>query len=329
MTGKQHLDRQEPPAVVIAVLTYRRPDDLAAAIPALLAEARTSTPPATILVVDNDPAASAEEVTSGFAEQGVRYVHEPVPGIAAARNRALDSAGDRGLLIFIDDDEHPLTGWLSALLTTHAATGAAAVAGAVVSEYESAPDEWLVAGRFFDRRRPPTGTRIDVAATNNLLLDLSQVAALGLRFDDAFGLTGGSDTLFTRHLVRAGRSMVWCNEAIVVDRVPAARLTREWVLKRAFRSGNTAVRVSLVLAGSPAERTMIRVTASLRGSLRIAGGGLRVGLGALTGSIVHRARGRRAISRGAGMLNAAYGRVSAEYARLDPAPFASPATPAS
>ena len=38
-----------------------------------------------------------------------------------------------------------------------------------------------IAGRFFNRRRLPTGTEVDVAATNNLLLDLIQLHELGLR----------------------------------------------------------------------------------------------------------------------------------------------------
>jgi glycosyl transferase family 2 len=324
MNAEPDPPRSGPP-VVIAVLTYRRPDDLPGTIAALLAEARSSTPNATLLVVDNDPAGSAAAVSAAFAPRGVRYVHEPVAGIAAARNRALDSVDDGGLLIFVDDDEHPRPGWLAALLRTHAATGAAAVAGAVVSEYDREPDRWLAAGRFFERRRLPTGTRIDVAATNNLLLDLSQITPLGLRFDNAFGLTGGSDTLFTRQLARAGRLMVWCDEAIVVDRVPAARLTREWVLRRAFRSGNTAVRVSLALCTSPWQRLAVRSTRTLQGGVRIVAGALRVGVGLGTGSIGHRARGRRSISRGAGMLNAAYGGVAGEYLRAAPAEPTEPA----
>lgn len=312
------------PAVVIAILTYRRPEDLAAAIPLVLDEAVTASPVATILVVDNDPAGSAAEIAGSFAERGVRYVHEPVPGIAAARNRALDSVDGDTVLIFIDDDEHPEAGWLSALVRTQLATGAAAVAGAVLSEYEAPPDEWLTAGRFFDRRRLPTGTKIDVAATNNLLLDLSQINPLGLRFDTALGLTGGSDTLFTRQLVRSGLVMVWCDEAIVIDRVPASRLNREWVLKRAFRSGNSSVRVSLMLCTSPFQRGALRLQHTLRGALRIVGGGLRIILGEVAGSIAHRSRGRRAISRGAGMLAGAYGGVYAEYSRPDVAHHIAP-----
>lgn len=302
-------------SAVVAIVTYRRLGDLDAAIAAVLVDAASVDHPVAVLVVDNDPEGSARPVVAGYHSAGVRYVCEPLPGIAAARNRALDSVpGDR-VLIFIDDDERPRDGWLSALLRTHQDTGAAAVAGAVVSEYDAPPDEWLAAGRFFDRRRLPTGTTIEVAATNNLLLDLEQVRASGLRFDLAFGLTGGSDTLFTRLLTQSGRLMVWCDEAVVVDRVPVSRLTRDWVLKRAFRTGNTSSRVSVTLCTTPRQRVRIRAKETMRGASRIVGGSLQIVLGCVVGSIRHRSRGRRAISRGAGTLAGAYGSIYTEYAR--------------
>ncbi len=83
----------------------------------------------------------------------------------------------------------------------------------MISEYAAEPDPWIKAGRFFDRRRLPSGTQIEVAATNNLLLDLRQVRAFGLRFDEALGLSGGSDTLFTRELHGRGGVLVWCGRS--------------------------------------------------------------------------------------------------------------------
>ncbi|HEY0869766.1 MAG TPA: glycosyltransferase, partial [Acidothermaceae bacterium] len=223
-------------AVVVAVLTYRRPSELALLLPELSRQA-AGRPAIRVLVVDNDPAASGSAVVSAAADPTIRYVHEPRPGIAAARNRALDEAASYDLLVFIDDDEWPNPTWLESMLEVHDRTASAAVVGPVISEYAAEPDPWIKAGRFFDRRRLPSGTRIDVAATNNLLLDLRQVRAFGLRFDEAFGLSGGSDTLFTRELHRRGGALVWCDEAIVIDQVPMERLTRRWVLLRALRSG--------------------------------------------------------------------------------------------
>lgn len=307
--------------VTIGVLTFRRPGDLVAVLPLLVrqaADARALGHTAEVLVVDNDADGSAREAVRPWEADAVRYVVEPVPGIAAARNRAIAESHGSDLLIFIDDDERPHDGWLGHLLGTWRGTGAQAVAGAVVSEVTGEPDRWARAGDFFRRRRLPTGTPIDVAATNNLLLDLSFVRRRGLRFDQGFGLSGGSDTLFTRRLVAEGGLLVWCDEAVVTDHVPAERLTRQWVLRRAFRSGNSSSRVDIVLATEPRARAMARARAVARGSVRLVGGGVRWVLGALVRADDHAARGLRTAARGAGMLAAAGGMVYREYRRDTP-----------
>jgi glycosyltransferase involved in cell wall biosynthesis len=242
-------------------------------------------------------------------------VVEATPGIAAARNRALEEAVAADLLVFIDDDERPHEGWLRALLRTHAETGAAAVAGAVVSEFTSAPGAWVAAGGFYRRRRLPTGSAIEVAATNNLLLDLAQVRAAGLRFDPRFGSSGGEDTLFTRSLSRCGARLVWCDEAVVTDVVPAERTTPRWVLMRAFSSGNSDTRVRLALAADRRAAVQVRAAALVRGVPRVLAGTARAAVGLLVLSRSHQARGLRSAARGAGMLAGAVGHVYLEYRR--------------
>ena len=304
-------------ALTIGLLTFRRPDDLAVVLPQLLDQADALEHPelvVEILVVDNDAAGSGRPVVDALGSDRVRYAVEPTPGIAAARNRVLDEAADSRFLVFIDDDERPQPGWLQALVDTQQRAAAVAVAGAVVSDFAEEPGPWIAAGDFFRRRRLPTGTPITVAATNNLLLDMRAVSAAGLRFDADFGLTGGSDTLFTRRLGATG-PMVWCDEAVVTDHVPASRLTRRWVLQRAFRSGNSASRVDLVMASGTGSRLSARARGLGRGVPRFGGGLARWAAGSLLRSAPHQARGLRTAARGAGMISGAAGIVYAEYRR--------------
>lgn len=310
------------PRTVVGALTYKRPDDLRAALPMLVEQAALLDPPAQVLVVDNDPEGGARDVVEDLARRSaadggpvVRYAHEPEPGIAAARNRAFDECADADVLVFIDDDERPVPTWLRLLVDTYLLDRPEAVVGPVVSEYEQEPDAWVTAGRFFDRRRLPTGTVTDVAATNNLLLDLHRVRALGLRFDERFGLSGGSDQLLTRQLAQAGGRLVWCDEAVVVDVVPPDRVTRRWVLARAYRNGNTWGRTSVVLADGALGRTVARARITGQGLVRAAGGAARLAFGTVTGSLAHQAKGRRTYARGTGMIAGAYGTVYVEYAR--------------
>lgn len=304
--------------VTIGVLTFRRPDDLAALLPLLAEQAADVRGPerdVEVLVVDNDPDASARPAVDAVASPLLRYAVEPTPGIAAARNRVLDESAGSRVVVFIDDDERPHPGWLRALLETRERTGAVAVAGAVVSDFAVRPDAWVQAGAFFRRRRLVTGQRIDVAATNNLLLDVPAVRAAGIRFDAAFGLSGGSDTLFTRQLAATGGLLVWCDEAVVTDHVPASRVSRRWVLQRAFRSGNSASRVDLVLAAGPRDRTRARLRGLRRGLPRLGAGLTRWAAGQVVRSPRHQARGLRTAARGAGMVVGVAGVVYSEYRR--------------
>jgi succinoglycan biosynthesis protein ExoM len=307
--------------VVVAILTFRRPAALAAGLALIrpqveaverLTGGRIS---ARLVVVDNDPDASARDTVGSVGDPSVTYVVEPTPGIAAARNRALDEAGFADALVFIDDDERPLPGWVSSLIETWLETGAAAVAGRVVPVYPQPVSAWIVDGGFFVRRTLPTGTRVEAAPTSNILLDVAYLARNGLRFDERLGLGGGEDTTLTREIVRRGGEIVWCDESVVEDHVPEDRVTRRWVLQRAWSHGNTSVNVDLSLAAGRRERLSIRVTAAVGGAGRVALGLARAGMGTLARSNRHSARGLRAAFRGAGMAAAAVGVTYLEYDR--------------
>ena len=304
--------------VTVAVPTYRRPDDMRAVLPLLLAQAREAGGryTADVLVVDNDPEGTGAAVVHELAADDLRYVAEPTPGIAAVRNRAIDEAAGSSLVAFFDDDERPAAGWLAELLRSCSATGAAGVVGRVRVEYVAGElDPWIAAGGFFARRSLPTGSAVTVAATSNLLLDLGQVRDLGVRFDPALGAGGGEDSLFTRSLTRSGGRLVWCDEALVLDQLPVERANRTWVLTRAWSHGNAAVLTDLRLAGSLGTSLALRGRAVARGLLRVAGGGARWVAGTMLRSDRHQARGLRAVCRGAGMVGAACGVVFEEYAR--------------
>jgi len=303
----------------VVTLTYRRPIELSEALPELVRHVE-AVPGCELLVVDNDTERSARDVVSPWLhDHPVRYAHEPRPGIAAARNRGLDEAAESDVVVFIDDDERPVSGWLEELLRTFERERCFGVAGPVVSVFAAEPDEWIRAGRFFDRLRHPTGSSLEVVATNNLLIDARKARAWDLRFDEAFGLTGGSDTVFALEARRRGARFVWCEEAVVDDVVPASRATRQWVLRRAFRMGNTGSRARVHVARGSLERTRVRLICAGRGLVRVLGGAAGAGLGMATGSLTRRARGVRTLVRGAGMLCGAFGHVYAEYARPVPA----------
>ncbi|MEU0738414.1 glycosyltransferase [Streptomyces sp. NPDC006134] len=101
-----------PPSASVVVATRERAGQLARALDSLLAQ---DHPDFEIVVVDNAPATdeTRELVERKYGER-VRYVREPVPGLAIAHNRGL--AAVRGEVVaFTDDDVVADPRWLTEL----------------------------------------------------------------------------------------------------------------------------------------------------------------------------------------------------------------------
>jgi glycosyltransferase involved in cell wall biosynthesis len=301
--------------LTVAIPSYRRPETLARALAGvnLAIQRLPATESCEILVIDNDPDRSARPVVDAVAR--ARYVSEPTPGLAAVRNRALDEASDSDLLVFLDDDEEPEPEWLLRMLEVLDDTGCDAVAGKVVTPLPENIDPWLTAVGAFVRPRRVDRQLMPEAATNNLLLELSSVRASGVRFDPRFGLTGGEDSLFTRQFTASGRVIRWAESAVVRENVIASRIDRRWILMRAYRTGNSSARVDQALADGPTARLAARARDLVGGLARIGVGSASWLVGATTRSLPRRARGLRAIYRGAGYVSGAAGAAFEEYRR--------------
>ncbi|MER6399631.1 glycosyltransferase family 2 protein [Kitasatospora sp. NPDC059973] len=101
-----------PVTVSVVVCTRDRTEQLRSCLDSLL---RTGYPHVEVLVVDNAPRSDATErlVATRYRDR-VRYLREPVPGLARARNRGL-AAVHGEVVAFADDDLIIDTGWVGAL----------------------------------------------------------------------------------------------------------------------------------------------------------------------------------------------------------------------
>jgi len=242
-------------------------------------------------------------------------VAEPRRGITFARNAALETAAALGsdFVAFIDDDEVPAPRWLTALLAAQRRSGATAVLGAVEPVYPPETPGWLVAGRFFETHRFADGAEIDDAHTANVLIDLKRLAALGLRFDHRYALTGGEDTMLFRDLKDAGGRIVYAADAVVYETVPASRARLAWLLRRWYRTGN--VEAALYLRGRRREPWR-RPVNLLRGLARVAAGGALFLASLLVLGFGRRERIVRplyTLCRGCGILSSTLGWNYSEY----------------
>jgi GT2 family glycosyltransferase len=306
--------------VALCAATYRRPEGLGRLLDALAVLERPGGIALDLLtvIVDNSAAADARAQVAAAAEcfpWPLHYVSEPRRGITFARNAALEKATalDCDFVAFIDDDEVPAPRWLAALLTAQHHSGATAVLGAVEPVFPAQTPDWLIAGRFFETHAFADGAEIDDAHTANVLIDLRRMAALGLRFDHRFALTGGEDTMLFRDLRDAGGRIVYAADAVVYETVPASRTRLSWLLRRWYRTGN--VEAALYLRGR--RRGPWRRPANLlRGLLRVAvGGGLFLAnLLVLGFGRKHRIiRPLYTLCRGCGILSSTFGWNYSEY----------------
>lgn len=241
--------------IAVLIPTFRRPALLAQALEGCLAQTRRGF---SVVVVDNDPDASAAAVLAAagprFQAAGIplHAVHETAPGISHARNRALAETTAR-IVVFLDDDQAPAPGWLSALTATLDSTGAAAAFGPVTAVLDCAAD-WPLrafAARYFGRAidRPDGADITDLRArmgTQNSAFDRAHPATGTLwraaqPFDADLGAVGGEDSVLLRRLVGAGGRLAWAAAAAVEETVPASRCTLRYLRRRRFRDGQIRV----------------------------------------------------------------------------------------
>lgn len=255
-----------------------------------------------VVVVDNDSSGSAKSVCDEVVARhaySLRYVVEKRRGISFARNAALAVAlSDSDFVAFIDDDEAPESDWLAELLRVQGCYRADVVTGPCLPRYVESPPRWVLEGGFYERPRHPTGTLRHVAFTHNALVRAAVFDWLDRYFDESMALTGGEDEEFFTRVFAAGFQIVWADNAIVHESVPASRSTVRWLLQRSFRVGTSSAWVQLKHHSTTPLRLLVHgVYCTLKGAglalslpLRdraVAVAGLRLlsyGLGRIAGS---------------------------------------------
>ena len=306
------------PAVAILIPTFRRPDGLARLLASLdrLTFTGGRAPRISIVVVDNDAdiAPARGDGLARASRHPLDYVVEPVRGLSAARNRALEQVpADTRFIAFIDDDEWAEPQWLDALLAVQAETGAEVVQGPVTPEFARPAPAWMTIGGYFEVGPFEAGDRLDFGASGNCLIDWPKLAASGVRFDMAYNTSGGEDADFFERLLALGWSIAAAPDARAHELVPLERMTPAGVRRLEFRKGNTLGRLAL-RSGAPrriAERAIKGVGHIAYGATEAVAFGLLVDGAA--------ARGMARVARGAGML-AAFLRLRSHYYGGRPSP---------
>ncbi|TAP39114.1 glycosyltransferase [Arthrobacter sp. S39] len=294
----------EPDRITVAAATYNRNADLLFLLRSLEGQRRQFG--FTVLVIDNSPNGIAQDIVADESPMAI-YVHEPRPGIVSARNAALDATRDQQAIIFVDDDEYVDEKWFERLIGCANDHAAEVVFGPVVPVFGATCPEWIKAGGHFERHRQTTGTLVRSGATNNALIRAEAFQRLDVpRFDAAYSVSGGSDAELFQRMAAGGSRMVWCDEAVVFEKVPESRANFAWIWKRQVRVGSVTGLIQLQrhsrvrVIGGALSRIMLGSLRSLRALVRLRPLSSRE-LGPL--------------ARGLGLLGSVIGHRSKEYAR--------------
>ena len=238
------------PSVTVVLPTFRRPDALARVLRAL-SQQEDPKVPWDVLVVDNGEGVESAAVFATHKPAlpvSASLVHEPVPGATRARNTGISRAsGD--IVAFVDDDVVPHRDWLSRIVAP-LLRGRADAAGGRVELDPSVPlprwlgPDWLGYLSYYDRgpdeRRLPND---DYVLTANAAFATERLRAVG-GFDEMLGPRRGSpmvndDLDLCRRFAASGGRIVYIPDAVVVHDVPGARLTRRYLLRRAYAQGRS------------------------------------------------------------------------------------------
>jgi succinoglycan biosynthesis protein ExoM len=222
----------------VLVCTFRR-DSLEGTLASVARQELPQGLRLALIVADNDDTPSARPLVAQAAARlpvPVTYLHAPSRNISLARNACLDAAR-APWIAFIDDDETADRGWLAALLARADETGADAVFGPAIAEYDAGAPGWMRRQDHHSNRPVRRGGRVETGHTCNALLRWADTPWQGERFDLARGQSGGEDTEFFFRLRRLGARYEIAEGAVVREPVAADRLRPGWLLRRKYRMG--------------------------------------------------------------------------------------------
>lgn len=234
----------------VCICTYNRANLLTRTLKAVLAQTRL---PGEIVVIDNGSTDATRQVVDDLAVEcltPIRYVYEEKPGIAHARNRAIQEAKGE-YLAFVDDDAWPETYWLEELLRAVETQepSPVCVVGKVTLDWDGGRPTWMphfVEPLLCAYDQGPIARVLnenEYLLTTNVLFHRKTVIDLG-RFRTYLGrkrgqMLGGEDNDIHQRLIRHGSMIFYQPTAIVHHDVDQERQTRIFIIKRMFWDGAT------------------------------------------------------------------------------------------
>jgi glycosyltransferase involved in cell wall biosynthesis len=258
-----------PIDVTVLIATRNRADRIGAALAAVAGQRTGGMFAFEILVADNGSTDGTRRAVEAFAAASpvpVRYLYEPRPGKPYAVNTALAQARGR-LVAFTDDDVRQDGGWLAALRGCFEATGADAVLGKILPDWQAERPAWMTNGltEAFVFGALGCVDHGEARLESTLERPLYWVGGnIALRADVARRLGGydarmvrAQDTELLWRCMRRGHRVMYepsavVHHAVTADRLTPAHFRNWWTTRGYYRALRTPWKRShLVLLESP------------------------------------------------------------------------------
>jgi succinoglycan biosynthesis protein ExoM len=145
------------------------------------------------------------------------YTSAPIPGLANARNKALEVRARDEHLVFIDDDEWPECNWLTELIGETISYPQSLIGGLVISVL---PDD---VNPDLKKLTKSNDGWVGSCGFGNVLIPSSILNNFPLRFDERYNHSGGEDTDFCIQLKSFGYGVRFTSEAVCYEEWSRAR----------------------------------------------------------------------------------------------------------
>jgi glycosyltransferase involved in cell wall biosynthesis len=243
--------------LTVAICTRNRAASLGEALERLCALRIPADVPWEVVVIDNGSTDRTPDVIKSFAARlPIVSRVEPKPGVANARNTALEIATGE-FVLWIDDDVLVHPGWIEAYVRGIRKHPEAVVFGGPVrAVFEGTPPAWLRIDEFRqvfcvidfgpeEIRFDPSGPLIPLGSN----YAIKRESALRIKYDPNLGPGSpvaplGDETVLVRKVLRQEGPGVWLSDAIVDHAIGAERQTLAYVKKYFVAYGMTLAYLS-------------------------------------------------------------------------------------
>jgi len=205
-----------------------------------------------ILVIDNDLMGRTREVTDRAIVNStitIRYFEEPSIGLHNGRHRGAREAHGE-ILVYVDDDVTVPEGWLNALISSFEESSIAVVGGGVRPIWEDQEPPlffhqfgegcWSLldlGDKRLELNWPICVWGCNMAVRKNVFYEVKGFNPDGIGDKKQQWLRGDGECGFQEKIYAAEYKIIYDPAAYLYHRIPASRLTKQYVYRRMFNQG--------------------------------------------------------------------------------------------